>query len=42
MKDSKNNFGQREGIQENILMCEEMIGMILIKIEKIGKGEESI
>ena len=42
LKDSKNDFGQREDIQENILMCEEMIGMIPIKIEKIGKGEESI
>ena len=40
--DSKNDFGDREDIQENILMCEEMIGMIPIKIEKIAKGEESI
>ena len=42
LNDSKNVFGPREDIQENILMCEEMIGMIPIKIEKIGKGEESI
>ena len=40
--ESQNIFEQREDIQENILMCEEMIGMIPIKIENISKGEESI
>jgi len=38
--ESKNVFGDREDIQENILMCEEMIGLIPIKIDKINKGEE--
>ena len=42
LKDSKNIFGLREDIRENILMCEEMIGMIPIKIEKIGKGDSSL
>ena len=42
LKEAKNVFGDREDFQENILMCEEMIGMIPIKIEKISKGEESI
>ena len=42
LNDSKKVFGQIEDIQENILMCEEMIGMIPIKIEQIGKGEESL
>ena len=42
LSESQNIFGQREDIQENILMCEEMIGMIPIKIDKINKGEESI
>ena len=40
LKESKINFGNREDIKENILMCEEMIRMIPIKIEKINKGEE--
>ena len=40
LEESKNIFGHREDLQENILMCEEMIGMIPIKIEKINKGEE--
>jgi tetratricopeptide (TPR) repeat protein len=42
LEDSKNVFGDREDLQENILICEEMIGMIPIKIDKISKGEESI
>ena len=42
LKDAKNVFGDREDFQENILMCEEMIGMIPIKIDKISKGEDSI
>ena len=42
LKESKNIFGDREDIQENILMCEEMMGMIPIKIDKINKGEESL
>ena len=42
LEESKNVFGDREDLQENILICEEMIGMITIKIEKISKGEESI
>ena len=40
--ESKNIFGDREDIQENILMCEEMMGMIPIKIDKINKGEEAL
>ena len=42
LKESIEIFGDREELQENILMCEEMIGMIPIKIDKINKGEESI
>ena len=42
LKESKNIFGDREDIQENMLMCEEMMGMIPIKIDKINKGEESL
>jgi hypothetical protein len=42
LNESKSIFGDREEIQENILMCEEMMGMIPIKIDKINKGEESL
>ena len=42
LKESKEVFGDREDLQENILMCEEMMGMIPIKIDKISKGEESL
>ena len=42
LKESKSVFGDREDLQENILMCEEMMGMIPIKIDKINKGEESL
>ena len=42
LKESKIIFGDREDLQENILMCEEMMGMIPIKIDKINKGEESL
>ena len=42
LKESKSIFGDREDLQENILMCEEMMGMIPIKIDKINKGEESL
>ena len=42
LKESKSIFGDREDIQENILMCEEMMGMIPIKIDKINKGEEAL
>ena len=42
LTESKNIFGDREDIQENILMCEEMMGMIPIKIDKINKGEEAL
>ena len=42
LKESKSIFGDREDLQENTLMCEEMMGMIPIKIDKINKGEESL
>ena len=42
LKESKSIFGDREDLQENILMCEEMMGMIPIKIDKINKGEEAL
>ena len=42
LKESKEVFGDREDLQENILMCEEMMGMIPIKIDKINKGEKSL
>ena len=42
LKESKSIFGDREDLQENILICEEMMGMIPIKIDKINKGEESL
>ena len=42
LKESKSIFGDREDLQENILMCEEMMGMIPIKIDKINRGEESL
>ena len=42
LNESKNIFGFREELQENLLMCEEMIGMLPVKIEKINRGEESL
>ena len=42
LNESKTIFGFREELQENLLMCEEMIGMLPVKIEKINRGEESL
>ena len=42
INESKEIFGKKEDLEEHILLCEEMIGMIPIKIDKINKGEESL
>ena len=42
LKESKEIFGEREDLQENLLICEEMIGIIPIKIKKINNGEDLI
>ena len=40
LKGSKDVFGDKEELKENLTMCEEMIGMLPIKIDKINRGEE--
>ena len=40
LKGAKNIFGDKEELAENLNMCEEMIGMLPIKIDKINRGEE--
>ena len=40
LKGSKEVFGDKEELKENLTMCEEMIGMLPIKIDKINRGEE--
>ena len=40
LKESKNIFGDKEELKENLIMCEEMIGMLPIKIDKVNRGEE--
>ena len=40
LKDSKKIFGEKEELKENLVMCEEMIGMLPIKIDKVNRGEE--
>ena len=42
LKGAKNIFGDKEELAENLNMCEEMIGMLPIKIDKINRGEEFI
>ena len=42
LKGSKDIFGEKEELIENLKMCEEMIGMLPIKIDKVNKGEEFI
>ena len=40
LKGSKDIFGEKEELTENLRMCEEMIGMLPIKIDKVNRGEE--
>ena len=40
LKESKNVFGDKEELRENLVMCEEMIGMLPVKIDKVNRGEE--
>ena len=40
LKGSKDIFGDKEELRENLHMCEEMIGMLPIKIDKVNRGEE--
>ena len=42
LKGAKNIFGDKEELAENLNMCEEMIGMLPIKIDKVNRGEEFI
>ena len=42
LKGAKNIFGDNDELKENLTMCEEMIGMLPIKIDKINRGEEFI
>ena len=42
LKGAKDIFGEKEELKENLNMCEEMIGMLPIKIDKINRGEEFI
>ena len=40
LKGAKDIFGDKEELKENLVMCEEMIGMLPIKIDKVNRGEE--
>ena len=40
LKGSKDIFGDKDELRENLHMCEEMIGMLPIKIDKVNRGEE--
>ena len=40
LKNSKHFFNERPELQDNLNMCEEMIGMLPIKIDKINRGED--
>ena len=40
LKGSKEIFGDKEELKEHLMMCEEMIGMLPIKIDKVNRGEE--
>ena len=42
LKGAKDIFGEKEELKENLNMCEEMICMLPIKIDKINRGEEFI
>ena len=42
LKGAKDIFGEKEELKENLTMCEEMIGMLPIKIDKINRGEEFV
>jgi len=42
LKGAKDIFGDKEELKENLNMCEEMIGMLPIKIDKINRGEEFV
>ena len=42
LKGAKDIFGDKEELKENLNMCEEMIGMLPIKIDKVNRGEEFI
>ena len=42
LKGAKDIFGDKDELKENLTMCEEMIGMLPIKIDKINRGEEFI
>ena len=40
LKNSKHFFNERPELQDNLNMCEEMIGMLPIKIDKSNRGED--
>ena len=40
LKESIKVFGDKEELRENLVMCEEMIGMLPVKIDKVNRGEE--
>jgi hypothetical protein len=40
LKNAQQFYNEKPELQENLLMCEEMIGMLPIKIDKINRGEE--
>ena len=42
LKGGKDIFGDKDELKENLVMCEEMIGMLPIKIDKVNRGEEFI
>jgi tetratricopeptide (TPR) repeat protein len=42
LKVGKDIFGDKDELKENLVMCEEMIGMLPIKIDKVNRGEEFI
>jgi hypothetical protein len=42
LKGGKDIFGDKDELKENLAMCEEMIGMLPIKIDKVNRGEEFI
>jgi len=40
LKNASNFYSERPELIENLKMCEEMCGMLPIKIDKINRGEE--
>ena len=40
LKSSPTFLNENPSLQENLKMCEEMVGMLPVKIDKINRGEE--